>query len=81
MTNHNEYAYPTQGNAASGELEGGLTKREYFAAVAMQGICAGSGGAGKYTVNGGWYRPDTIANAAVEIADALIEALNKTPQQ
>lgn len=46
-----------------------LTKREYFAALAMQGMMACA--------------PDSIdarkisASISVEIADALIEALNK----
>ena len=43
----------------------GLTKREYFAALAMQGIIT------KGYTNG------YIAKEAVEIADALIEELNK----
>jgi hypothetical protein len=47
----------------------GLTKREYFASVALQGyIAAGSTG-----------MPDkeALAKYAVDAADALIEALNK----
>ena len=45
----------------------GLTKREYFAAMAMQG----------YITNGG-YCVDEDARLAVESADALIKALNET---
>lgn len=45
----------------------GLTKREYFAGLAMQGLAAR--GAYIPTVN--------AAEAAVKMADALIEALNK----
>ena len=48
---------------------GGLTKREYFAVMAMQGILAG---AREYT-------PFTnVAKDSVSMADALIDELNKT---
>ena len=47
----------------------GLTKREYFAALAMQGLI----------VNGRAFITDNIIDA-VKIADALIEELNKPPQ-
>lgn len=53
-------------------LQGGLTKRETFAAMAMQGyISAGSTG-----------MPDekTIATMSVNAANALIKALNKEEQ-
>ena len=46
----------------------GLTKREYFAAMAMQGI----------TSRIGWDAEDA-AKHAVNCADALINALNKIP--
>jgi len=46
----------------------GLTKREYFAAMAMQGMIANS--ANEETA-------ERFAFAAVGMADALIEALNK----
>lgn len=58
----------------------GLSKREYFAALAMQGLIAQANNNSfndRYTVNDGWIHPDTIATCAVEIADALIEQLNK----
>jgi hypothetical protein len=45
----------------------GLTKREYFAALAMQGFCAD-----KLMDE----MPEEVARAAVGYADALIEALN-----
>jgi hypothetical protein len=48
----------------------GLTKREYFAAMAMQGMCANSSLA-KYWTH------ENIAEWSVQQADALIEALNK----
>lgn len=55
----NDLAFPWDENQ-------GLTKREYFATMAMQGLAA---------------RPDLayelIPREAIEMADALIEALNK----
>jgi len=51
----------------------GLTKREYFAAMAMQGFLASS-----VSINNTNERtPKLIASVAVITADALIEALNK----
>jgi hypothetical protein len=44
----------------------GLTKREYFAALAMQGLCADPGVTIAETVD-----------VAIKVADALIEQLNK----
>lgn len=49
----------------------GLTKREYFAAMAMQGLCAS--GANDFNCD----HVKHIANIAVTQADALINALNK----
>jgi hypothetical protein len=49
--------------------EKGLSKREYFAVMAMQGMCANS----DYTHNS----QSAIAEWSVKQADALIEALNK----
>ena len=47
----------------------GLTKREYFAAMAMQGLCA---------INAPMEIKD-IAVWSTHMADALIEQLNKQP--
>ena len=49
----------------------GLTKREYFAAVAMQGMIASGILAHDDSA------PSDAATWAVECADALIDALNK----
>lgn len=46
----------------------GLTKRELFAAMAMQGILSDPYQGGS---------PETVATKAVAQADALIEALNE----
>jgi hypothetical protein len=49
-----------------------LTKREYFAAMAMQGVCASPHS---------WdCVPETIAKYAVTQADALIAELEKKPE-
>ena len=45
--------------------ENGLTKREYFAAIAMQGILANH------------LEYDDVAKTALALADGLIEELNK----
>lgn len=50
-------------------IDGGLTKREYFAAMALQGLLANDSGL-----------ITSKARDAVKAADALIEELNKTKQ-
>ncbi len=86
MTNGNEKAAPyiktthehgnrngvdwNYGNVSS---TGGLTIREHFAAMAITGLCANKKVGD--IMNGECV---DIANSAVAIADALIEALNKT---
>ncbi len=45
----------------------GLTKREYFASMAMQGYLSFAAG----------YNSEGIAQRSVEVADELIKALNK----
>jgi hypothetical protein len=69
MTNGNESAFPeVQTEPQFNRHSYGLTKREYFAAMAMQGILAGR------------LMPtpqEIVCQGAVEHADELIEALNK----
>jgi len=66
-------AFPTRGEYGSDY--GGLTKREYFAAMAMQGLLANTGG-----VSGEkgqtWY--EKTADESLELADALISQLSKS---
>jgi len=50
----------------------GLTKRELFAAMAMQGLV------GQYA-QGGMFMETHVAKGAVLYADALLAALEKTP--
>jgi hypothetical protein len=65
-TKANEPAYP---NKQTPSLKG-LTKREYFAAMALQGIIANKDGLD--------IKIERIVESAVDTADALIEELNKT---
>ena len=50
----------------------GLTKREYFAAMAMQGLW-------QSTTDQNYDKYHVIADMAVKQADALIHALNEKP--
>lgn len=63
MSNADEQAFADPCNS-------GLTKREYLAAMAMQGLCANS-------IPGGHHQPDIYARDAVQIADALLAELEK----
>lgn len=67
MTNPNDSIEPIWRSASDPEYaQYGLTKREHFAAMAMQGMLAN-----------GVYKSDlALAVQAVAYADALIEALN-----
>jgi hypothetical protein len=65
MTNPNDPAYPSHNK------HHGLTKREYFAAMAMQGLLAQESEAW------GFGDKEKLATEAVAQADALIAALNK----
>ena len=63
-TEPSNFAFPYH-DPADTWLEEGLTKREYFAAMAMQGILAR-----------GSFSRGFVAKHAVDYADALIDALN-----
>lgn len=76
----NEPAFPQSesklGNKMGDEHLGveGLTKREYAAIMAMQGLLAGR----SYDVNNGgefWCQPKETAITAVQLADALLAKL------
>ena len=70
MTNPNDPVYTTNGAAKS------LTKREYFAAMALQGLCVDA--CNRPYEDGIIQR---MAQSSVVFADALIEALNKENNQ
>lgn len=50
------------------ESTSGLTKREYFAGLAMQGLCSHSGD---------YHQPEHLAQDAIMYADALLAELEK----
>lgn len=54
------------------EIHFGLTKREHFAAMALQGICVNVG-RNQFAFN----KAGDIGNKAVEMADALLKALSE----
>lgn len=65
MENGKQMAFPTK--LVNGELHTGLTKREYFAAMTMQGYI-GQGYIGKWGI-------ESTAKWSVEMADELLKAL------
>lgn len=73
MTNPNDAAFAKSAFYQTDTSEKGLTKREYFAAMAMQGILANGP-----TDKEGWdLSAEQTAQVAVNHAEALIEILNK----
>lgn len=80
MSNANEPAFPfgqvseRTGQPINGLFAAGLTKREYIAAMALQGLCANSGEYGE-----GY--EDITASKAVKSADALLAELAKGEPQ
>ena len=68
----NEAAYPLSpdGNKELG-YNTGLTIRQYFAAMAMQGLLASYAGVSQNP------NPESLAKKAIEYVDALINELNK----
>ena len=56
----------------------GLTKREYFAAMAMQGLLANPEWMKVYEGEKYLMMADTMATVSVERADALLSELNKS---
>ena len=72
MTHGNDWAYPVVEQAVNPEVWNtypGLTKRELFAAMAMQGLCA--------SLNEGSWSYEQLSEYSVKHADALIKELNK----
>lgn len=63
------WAYDGDGNAIQ-TMGGGLTKREYFAGLAMQGLLANP--------ERDWSYVDQDAEVAVHAADCLLEELERT---
>lgn len=76
MSNGDDLAFPytevDYGNEVQGVHEG-LTKREHFAGLAMQGWLARCANA-PHLIK---IEPEAVASVAVEMADALISELSK----
>lgn len=70
MSNKNDFAFPVldTSQTPNGTNQLGLTKREYFAGLAMQGLIACPDSSGNFA---------TIADDAISFADALLERLEK----
>lgn len=83
MSNANESAYPVMiqsypardGDYTQHASEGGLTKREMFAMAAMQGLLACTADDLEDNIES---TSDGIADYAVECADALLDALERS---
>jgi len=72
MKNANQPAMPLPLGSETSSGQDGLTKREHFAAMAMQGLCHAT------TNNGTWaHHASTMAHTAIEYADALLSELDK----
>lgn len=69
-TKPNDIAYPVVYDENL-SVHSGLTKREYFAAMAMQGMCSNMDNANLQNST------IIVTSEAVRFADALIEQLNK----
>jgi hypothetical protein len=67
--NGNDSAYPLE--IATGQYNSGLTKRELFAAMALQGLLADPYSTQEFA---------DMASMSVQVADALIAELSKEVQ-
>lgn len=72
MKNGNTCAFPADSKT---QTDGGLTKREYFAAIAMQGLIISQGE--KHIVNDWGVHGQIISENAIHIADELLKQLEK----
>jgi hypothetical protein len=68
FSNGLDKAFPTVENEDAIEIDPGLTKREYFAGLAMQGMLA------EHSLKA---TEEEFANQSVKLADALLKALEK----
>lgn len=86
MDNANLPAFPFEYNSWEDrepvrKVMEGLTKREYFASMAMQGFLASADFTdedGRYTVNGKNTDRQYISKEAIALADELLNQLNST---
>ena len=80
----NDSAFPDGStNDWGNAMSRGLTKRELFAAMAMQGLLSNPGGPYQSSDFCGWRlvncTHDQLANECICLADALLAELEKTP--
>ena len=68
-TNAEDMAFPVP-ETAENYFRSGLSKRELFAAMAMQGLCAG---------NRSYDSLEELCTQAAQVADALLAALEVKP--
>jgi len=79
MTNGNDAAHPTleQNGNERWNTEYGLTKREHFAAIAMQGLLSNPEWMIVFKSEKFLMQPEIIAETSLKAADALITQLNQ----
>lgn len=87
MENKNRAAFPSEFEVSretddgtlvySTEVVFGLTKREYFAAMAMQGILANHWCQNDFNNNIKALSPEEVSNQSILYADALLNQLDK----
>ena len=81
MTNNKQIIANDSIHNSEQAVQDGLTKREYFAAKAMQGLLSNSEWMKEYKGERYLMQRDIIAEVAIKITDELIKALNKNEQQ
>jgi len=81
MTNNKQIIANDSIHNSEQAVQYGLTKREYFAAKAMQGLLSNSEWMKEYKGERYLMQRDIIAEVAIKITDELIKALNKNEQQ
>lgn len=74
-----EQAFPTRDDNYDSKYSGpGMTLRDYFAAKALQGLCANPGGPFQVNDMSGWAivncELDDIAKESYKLADAMLKA-------
>ena len=79
MTKGNESAMPLSEFAYNMQYSSGLTKREYFAALAMQGLLTRVPNRPNNETDLGVIELKRISEESTIMADALINALNDKP--
>jgi hypothetical protein len=71
-TKSNQCAFPADSKTMT---DGGMTLREYYAGLAMQGLLANANGA-MTEGSSRTFSPDGISDLAIKNADALLEKLS-----